>query len=441
MNANPVIERVARAEFVSFEGRVTAIGSGFVEGDGPLAKLGDHCAIGGGKAGQPVLAEIIAVERGSVRLMPLSDAAAIELGARIARLPHASELPVGDGFSGRAIDALACPIDQGLAIHPDRHFPKEGRRLPALDRGSRRDRLVTGIRAIDGLLPMAMGQRTGIFAAAGVGKTSLTEQIVRQARCDRKILCLVGERGREVERAWRLVAQSDASGTTTLVAATAEASPSLRIRALDQAVALAEYWREQGEDVLLVVDSITRVAHSLRELGFAAGEPPAIRGLTPGVFAALPRYVERCGADRNGGTITAIFTVLSETDDNDDPVVELMKSILDGHIVLSRSRAERRLFPAIDISRSVSRLADELVDASTAASLRDLHRAVSRYEEARPMIETGIYREGSDAGIDRAIKLRPAIEDFVKQGGSEHCEIEETLRRLHAIGGEGGGNG
>src|SRR5690606_30534758 len=251
-----------------------------------------------------------------------------------------SQLPVGDAFAGRAIDAMARPIDQGAAIHPDSHIPRGGRTLPALDRGSRRERLVTGIRAIDGLLPMARGQRTGIFAAAGVGKTSLVEQLVQQASCSRKILCLVGERGREVERAWRLIAESAAKASTTLVAATAEASPSLRIRALDQAVALAEHWRGKGEDVLLVVDSITRVAHSLRELGFAAGEPPAIRGLTPGVFAALPRYVERCGADRNGGTITAIFTVLSETDDNDDPVVELMKSVLDGHIVLSRSRAE-----------------------------------------------------------------------------------------------------
>jgi flagellum-specific ATP synthase len=189
------------------------------------------------------------------------------------------------------------------------------------------------------------------------------------------------------------------------------------------------------------VDSITRVAHSLRELGFAAGEPPAIRGLTPNVFAALPAYVERCGADRNGGTITAVLTVLSETDDNDDPIVELMKSVLDGHIVLSRSRAERRLFPAIDISRSVSRLADELVDADAASSLRQLHTAFARYEEARPMIEAGIYREGSDPEIDRAIHLRPSIERFVKQGGSEFAELEETLGRLHAIAGEGGGNG
>jgi flagellum-specific ATP synthase len=441
MSANPVIDRVARAEFVSFEGRVTAIGSGFVEGDGPLAKLGDYCAIGCGEASRPVPAEVIAVERQSVRLMPLSDAASIELGAEIVRIPHASELPVGEDFAGRAVDALARPIDQGTAIHPDRHLPKGGRTLPALDRGTRRERLLTGIRAIDGLLPMAKGQRIGIFAAAGVGKTSLTEQIVLQACCDRKILCLVGERGREVERAWRLIAESTARDSTTLVAATAEASPSLRIRALDQAVALAEYWRGNGEDVLLVVDSITRVAHSLRELGFAAGHPPAIRGLTPNVFAALPAYVERCGADRNGGTITAVLTVLSETDDNDDPIVELMKSVLDGHIVLSRSRAERRLFPAIDISRSVSRLADELVDADAASSLRQLHTAFARYEEARPMIEAGIYREGSDPEIDRAIRLRPSIERFVKQGGSEFAELEETLGRLHAIAGEGGGNG
>lgn len=440
MIASPIIDRIARAEFVSFEGRVTAIGSGFVEGDGPLAKLGDYCAIGGSEGSPPVLAEIVAVERQNVRLMPLSDAAAIELGTAIVRMPHASELPVGEGFAGRATDALARPIDQGSAINPDRHIPKGGRPLPALDRGSRRERLVTGIRAIDGLLPMAKGQRIGIFAAAGVGKTMLIEQIVRQARCERKILCLVGERGREVERAWRLIAESAASECTTLVAATAEASPSLRIRALDQAVALAEYWRAKGEDVLLVVDSITRVAHSLRELGFAAGEPPAIRGLTPNVFAALPRYVERCGADRHGGTITAVLTVLSETDDNDDPVVELMKSVLDGHIVLSRSRAERRLFPAIDISRSVSRLADELVDAGTASSLRQLHAAFARYEEARPMIEAGIYREGSDLEIDRAISLRPSIERFVKQSGSEASQLDETLDQLQAIAG-GGENG
>jgi flagellum-specific ATP synthase len=302
--------------------------------------------------------------------------------------------------------------------------------LRPLDRVTPSERLATGIKSIDALLPLGKGQRVGIFAASGVGKTSLIEQISCQTQCDRVVLCLVGERGREIDKLWSALRRSGNAVKSTLVAATSDESPSLRLRAIEQAVGLAEYWRDQGEHVLLVVDSVTRVAQALRELGLASGLPPTVRGLTPNVFSALPRLVERCGAARDGGAITAIVSVLSETDDVDDPVVELMKSVLDGHIVLSRALAERRQFPAIDISRSVSRMADTLLDEDELDLLRKVHAIIAIFEEARPMIESGLYRAGTSAEIDHAIALRPTLTAFMRQEMDSFSPLAETRRQL-----------
>ncbi len=251
------------------------------------------------------------------------------------------------------------------------------------------------------------------------------------------MLCLVGERGREIDQLWRMLGASANGERSTLVAATADESASLRLRAVEQAVGLAEYWRDRGEHVLLLLDSITRVAQALRELGLAAGLPPAMRGLTPNVFSALPRLVERCGAARGGGAITAVITVLSETDDVDDPVVELMKSVLDGHIVLSRTLAEKRHFPAIDVSRSVSRLVDALLDPPEREMLRRAHALIAAHEEARPMIESGLYQAGASAEIDQAIAIRPALSQWLRQRADESSGWDETRASLGQILGAG----
>lgn len=440
MKAHRYLTAIEQATLTCASGALTRIGSEYLEADGPMASVGDYCEIAPGDGGPPALAEVVAVDHAGIRLLPFGGVRRLRLGAPVSASRHAEAVPVGDGFAGRVIDALARPLDKGTPIAPDGYHARAGTLLPPLDRTAPQDRFITGLRAIDGLLPLGNGQRVGIFAASGVGKTSLIDQIAHQADCDRVILCLVGERGREVETLWRTHVRGQAGGKVTLVAATADESASLRVRALDQALGLVEYWRDKGEHVLLIVDSITRVALALRELGLASGEPPTIRAFTPNVFSTLPRIVERCGASRHGGAITAIMTVLSETDDVDDPVVELMKSVLDGHIVLSRALAEKRHFPAIDMARSVSRLASTLHGRDEAALAGRAHAALARYEEARPMIESGIYRHGNSADIDQAIAWHPELTRFLRQEAGTHASLPETQDWLAMICAGGGGH-
>jgi flagellum-specific ATP synthase len=437
MKVHRFLDQLERADFAVVSGALTRVTGEFLEADGPIACVGDYCEVEAAGGADALLAEVVAVEHERIRLVPVSLAPKLMLGAPVTKARQAEDVPVGDGFAARAIDGLARPIDDGRAIWPESRLPRGGKALRALDRVAPSERLETGIKAIDALLPLGKGQRIGIFAASGVGKTTMVEQLARQAHSDRIVLCLVGERGREIDKLWGTLKASVNAGRSTLVAATADESPSLRLRAIEQAVGLAEYWRDRGEHVLLVVDSVTRVAQALREIGLASGLPPTVRGLTPNVFSALPRLVERCGAARGGGAITAILSVLSETDDVDDPVVELMKSVLDGHIVLSRPLAERRHFPAIDISRSVSRMADDLLDEDELDLLRQGHELIATFEEARPMIESGLYREGANGGIDRAIALQPALAKFLRQPVSLACPMDETRRELAFLLGGG----
>ncbi|WEK46121.1 MAG: FliI/YscN family ATPase [Candidatus Andeanibacterium colombiense] len=430
MKPHRFIARLEAAEFSYAAGSLSRLTGEFFEADGPVASVGDYCEIESIDGGDPAIAEVVAVEHDRIRLVPVAHPPRLSLGATVSAAPQMDLVPVGDAFGGRAIDGLARPLDDGEAILPDRRQTRQGRPLRALARIAPSERLETGVRAIDALLPLGKGQRIGIFAASGVGKTTLLDQIARQTRCDRIVLCLVGERGREVDKLWRMLQASENATRSTLVAATADESASLRLRAIEQAVGLAEHWRDKGEHVLLLVDSVTRVAQALREIGLAAGLPPAMRGLTPNVFSVLPRLVERCGASRGGGAISAVITVLSETDDVDDPVVELMKSVLDGHIVLSRSFAEKRHFPAIDVSRSVSRLADDLLNTDEYGLMRRAHALIATHEEARPMIESGLYRNGASAEIDAAIAIQPTLTEWLCQKAGERSDWAATCASL-----------
>lgn len=406
-----LIDAIGAAEFVEFSGRVTAIGQGAIAATGPLSFIGDMCSVGEG--GDAVLAEVVAVDSDGLRLIALGRSNAVRPGTVVRRSASHSAHRSGDDFAGRAVDAFGHAIDGGPAVTGMVHR-QEGR-IGVLSKTIVLRRVVTGFRAIDALLPIAQGQRIGIFAASGVGKTTLIEQLSLHVPCDHVVACLIGERGREVERLWRLHRDSERGDRSTIVAATSDESASARVRALYQALALCEAWRDAGRHVVLFVDSITRFAMAQREIGLAAGEPPSVRSYTPNVFAALPGIVERCGAVKGGGAITAVFTVLSETDDVDDPIVETMKAILDGHIVLSRKLAEKGRFPAIDIAASVSRVSDQVLDTATRAAAQHLRRYFAEYEEARAMIESGIYQPGSSKEIDRAIGLQPRIAEFLQQ--------------------------
>lgn len=434
MTAHAFSTRLDAVAFASSYGHVTKVAPGLIEATGPAAALGDLCDVVGEHL---VQAEIVAVDDRRVVLVPLHGDASIHLGAKVMLRSRNRMVPVGDMFAGRAIDALSRPIDGRPAILTHESGSLDGTVPRPMDRTDPLVVLHTGIRAIDGLLTLGVGQRVGVFAASGVGKTSLIEQLATQTATGHCVLCLVGERGREVEALWRLLSSRADADRFTLVAATSDESAALRVRSVHYALALADHWRARGRHVVLMIDSVTRMAMALREIGLAAGAPPTVRAYTPNVFAALPRVVERCGAVKQGGAITAIMTVLSETDDVDDPIVELMKSLLDGHIVLSRTLAEQGHFPAIDIPRSISRQSKRLVTAPHAAAVRDAVAMLAAYEEARVMIESGVYKAGTNGTIDRAIAARAVLSGFLRQDQATNTLLAETIDRLRQVVGSG----
>lgn len=413
-------------------GRVREIMPTHIEATGPLCGLGDVCEIETEDGGR--LAEVAAVKDARLVLVPFEQSSSVQPGARVEARPRRFGAPVGDAFAGRIVNAFGAPIDDAPAPLAEAAYPIGGTILAPLDRQEPSAILETGVRAIDAMTPIGRGQRIGVFSASGVGKTSLIRQLIQQSACDRIVICLVGERGREVELIWSELAKTNRAQTYTCVAATSDQAAPMRARAVAQALALAEFWRDRGEHVLLIVDSVTRYAMALREIGLASGAPPTQRAYTPNVFAALPRLVERCGASKTGGAISAIFTILAETDDVDDPIAEAMKALLDGHIVLSRVIAEQGRFPAIDILRSVSRQAERLSTPAHLGAARRVTALLSAYEDARLMIESGVYKAGASTEIDTAIRERPRIVEFLRQAQHDCTPLTETLRRLSTLG-------
>jgi flagellum-specific ATP synthase len=433
---NPMLEQslaqLRSLEVIARTGTIRRVMPTWLEADGPNVPVGTVCEIGvaGNDNGLRSFAEVIRVDANSISLLPYFEVSRIEVGAQVRAVTGAAEVPVGRAFLGRAIDALGQPIDGGERILPEAWQPLHQAAPLPLSRETPNEILETGIRAIDGLLTLGVGQRVGVFAASGVGKTSLLSQLIRQVETDVCIICLVGERGREVEAIWEKDLTNEARTRATLIAATSDQAAALRVRAVMQALALARYWRDLGLRVLFVLDSITRFAMALRERGLAAGEPPTVRAYTPSVFSIIPQVVEQCGALKNGGSISAVMTVLSENDDVEDPLSELMKSLLDGHFVLSRALAERRHFPAVDPLRSVSRNSSSLLPADQRAVVDRAHALIARYEGSRALIESGLYVAGSNAEIDEAIATQPAIDSFLRQGLDEKLGIDSTLEQL-----------
>lgn len=426
MTEAALLSRLASIELFPQIGRVVRVTSGEIEADGPDVVVGAHCEIV--SAAEAVLrAQVAAVSAQSILLVPFAKVEGIRIGDAVRQVGAGAVVPVGDGLAGRALDALGRPLDGGPRLQGHAY---SAQLPPILDRVSPATAVSTGIRAIDGLITLGRGQRVGIFAASGVGKTRLIEQIIRQVDCSRAVICQVGERGREVEALWSELSEAGQLARTALVAATSDESAPMRVQAVETALTQAEYWRDQGKDVLLVIDSITRFAMALREIGLAAGEPPTVRAYTPNVLRELPRVVERCGAKRGSGSITAVFTVLSENDEVDDPIVEVMKSLLDGHIVLSRRLAQAGHFPAIDIGKSISRLFDRLVDIDHAEAARVARAHLARYEEARILIDSGMYKAGADAELDAAVAVRANLSEFLRQSSDEREDMTATSAAL-----------
>lgn len=410
-------------------GRVSRIVGLTVESTGPRARLGDRAEI---ELEHGTLScEVVGFRDGRVLLMPLGDARRVAPGARVTVDGRPFTVPVGRGVLGRVLDGLGRPVD---GLGPVSGPPWEAERRPpaALDRAPIRTALSTGVRAIDGLCTVGRGQRLGIFAGSGVGKSTLLGMIAREAAADVIVIGLVGERGREVRAFLEDVLGEEAMRRSTVVVATSDEPARVRIRAAQVATTIAESFRAGGLDVLLIVDSITRYAMALREVGLAVGEPPTARGYTPSVFAELPRLLERAGTDRQG-SITAFYTVLVDGDDMTEPVTDSVRSIVDGHIVLTRSLAELGHFPAIDPARSVSRLMGEVARASHVRAAVALRNLWTTYAESADLLRIGAYAPGSMPELDRAVQGHDEIEGFLRQGLGEHTPLEETEGRLTAM--------
>ncbi|WP_454733441.1 MULTISPECIES: FliI/YscN family ATPase [Cupriavidus] len=413
-SVHPVLRALRDFDPVPRFGLVTRLRATAIEADGPPSALGAVCEIGA-KDGC-IRAEVIGVERGRIVLAPYGSAAAVRLGDRVHKSLGGHGVRVGEGFLGRVLDPFGVPIDgAGPVGGATRLQPLAGYPPGPLDRLPPSARLDTGIRALDTLLPLAKGQRVGLFAGSGVGKTSLLGGLARHVEADHCVLCLIGERGREAEELWREALPEATRRRSVMVLATSDLSAALRARAMWTALAHAEALSQQGAHVLFLVDSITRFAMALREIGLSAGEPPTVRAYPPSVFGLLPKVVERCGVFRARGAITAIMTILAESDEIDDPMAETMRSLLDGHIVLSRDLAERGHYPAIEITRSVSRAAQRVETPQDTALRLEAVSLLACYEGAKLLVESGAYAAGSDSLTDRAIELYPALLEFLRQ--------------------------
>ncbi len=368
-----------------------------------------------------------------VSLLPLAGEGAIALGAAVAEDKLALIPEVGPALLGRVIDPMGMPIDGRGPIIGARRFHHSGTRNP-LSRARVREALPTGVRVIDGLATLGVGQRLAIVAGAGVGKTTLLMQMMRGIDADVVVVALIGERAREISDFVEGQTGNGVLDRAVVVASAADAPAALRLRGIERATAIAEDFSNNGKRVLLIVDSLTRVAHAQREIGLAVGEPPTVKGYPPSALAIIPRIVERVGGNRqSGGAITALFTVLADGDELDDPVVDATRSITDGQIVLSRRLAESGVFPAVDIGRTLSRTMADCVDAEHLAAASAVRDAWSLAEENHDLVLIGAYRAGADPAVDRALGLRGAITDFIRQDSGTRADMTGTVAVLGAL--------
>ncbi|CCQ97782.1 flagellar-specific ATPase [[Clostridium] ultunense Esp] len=398
-----------------------------VESQGPESRIGEICLIYP-REGVPIQAEVVGFREEKVLLMPLGELGAIGPGAEVRATGRPLEIRIGN-MKGRILDGLGRAMD-GKQIRPTGDWIHVERKPPnPLSRPRITQPITVGVRAIDGLLTLGKGQRIGIFAGSGVGKSTLLGMIARNTSADVNVIALIGERGREVKEFIERDLGEEGLKRSMVVAVPSDQPALLRMKGAYVATAIAEYYRDQGLDVMLMMDSVTRFAMAGREVGLAIGEPPATKGYPPSVFANLPKLLERSGTSEKG-TITAFYTVLVDSDDMNEPIADAVRGILDGHIVLSRDLANRGHFPAIDVLESVSRLMTEVTSPEHQEKARQVRRLLSAYQEAEDLISIGAYRRGSNRETDLAIAMKPKLDQFLRQRVDERPTFEETLQFL-----------
>ncbi|MCD6551788.1 flagellar protein export ATPase FliI [Thermotoga sp.] len=419
--------RLTEEDFNRFNGRVTRVVGLIVESQGPDAFLGEMCKISL-QNGKNALAEVVGFKEGRVVLMPYEDVSGLRMGCEVIRTNRVLEIGVGRNMIGRVFDGLGRPLD-GRSFVPEERYPLTNSPPHPLKRKRIKNPLPVGVRAIDGFITIGKGQRIGIFAGSGVGKSTLLGMIARNTTADVCVLALIGERGREVREFIERDLGEEGLKRSILVVSTSDQPALTRVKSLLTATSIAEYYRDLGYDVLLMVDSLTRWAMAQREVGLAIGEPPTTRGYPPSVFAGLPKILERAG-NSDKGSITAVYTVLVEADDFNEPISDTVRSIVDGHIVLSRKLAESNHYPAIDVLASVSRLMNDVVSEEHKEAANHLRSLMASYESAKDLIEIGAYKRGTNPLVDKAIEMQEDINAFLRQGIFEKSSFEETVQML-----------
>lgn len=424
---------VKATDFVRRTGKVSQLLGSVVESIGPDVFIGELCEIYSHTIGRPVCAEVVGLRESRVLMTPYEEPRGISLGAEVVATGRAVYMPVGEQLLGRVVDALGHPLDGKAPPPAVARYPIYPEPLNPLKRSRITQVLETAVRAIDTLLTIGRGQRVGIFSGSGVGKSTLLGMIARHMNADVNVIALVGERGREVRDFIEGTLGPKGLARSVVVVATSDQPALVRMRAALAATAVAEYFRDRGQHVLLTMDSVTRFAMAQREIGLSIGEPPTARGYTPSVFTALPRLLERGGTHEAGGSITALYTILVEGDDLHDPVADAVRSILDGHIVLSRALANQGHYPAIDVLTSISRLLPDIVAADDLALVKRAVKTLSAYHGAKDLIDVGAYRQGINPEVDRAVRLMPALEKFLTQEPTTAVERVAALRQLRDV--------
>jgi flagellum-specific ATP synthase len=415
------------------EGRVTRMTGLTLEAEGCEAMIGSRCTVRGSHA-EPIEAEVVGFSGDRLYLMPTTGIRGLTPGARVIPSDRVSAADVGDGLLGRVLDGAGHPLDGAGPVGGGRRMPLNGRSINPMQRRPIRESLDVGVRAINALLTVGRGQRLGLFAGSGVGKSVLLGMMTRFTAADVVVVGLIGERGREVKEFVEHVLGAQGMRRAVVVVAPSDSPPLMRLHGAMLATAIAEYFRDCGRQVLLLMDSLTRFAQAEREIGLAIGEPPATKGYPPSVFARIPQLVERAGNNETpGGSITAFYTVLVEGDDLDDPIADSVRATLDGHIVLSRHLADAGHYPAIDIHRSISRVFTDIADAGQQQAVRRFRHLYANYEQQRDLINIGAYQAGTDPRIDEAIEFHPRLMDFLRQDADTPVSLSESVRTLLAL--------
>ena len=413
-------------------GRVTNVVGLVVEAQGPVSCLGTVCDIYTSN-NHTIAAEVSGFKDNKVLLMPLEEIRGIGPGCRVVARQQNAVVAVGSGLLGRVIDGLGSPIDGKGPIGSETEYPIYAPSLNPLLRRRIDKPLDLGVRVINGLLTVGCGQRVGVFAGSGVGKSVLLGMIARKTRADVNVIALIGERGREVNEFIQKELGEQGLRRSVLVVATSDRLPLIRMRGAFIATAIAEFFRDQGHHVNLMMDSVTRFAMAQREIGLALGEPPTTKGYTPSVFTLLPKLLERAGTSDSRGTITGLYTVLVEGDDANEPIADAVRSILDGHINLTRDLAMQNHYPAIDVLASISRVMDDIVDQNHRRNANQLKQIMATYRKAEDLINIGAYVAGSNAKIDHAIAMYDRINDYLQQDLGETVKFEDSVAQMDQL--------